>query len=406
MALPKFLKKKKTAPSPIPKAVAETASERERREAAEEQRIILASAEKENAKTHKNDPLPPERHDDPIVKREKPKRRKRPVKELLLLAGVIEESETVKKKLIRNAVLLTLACTLFATILAVGWSDTFSSRAESARFIGFLVAMWTVGLVAMLFLVLGVYTFMLDLKITQRRKEIELVFPDYLQLAAANLAAGMTIDRALWSAVRPRFGVLAKEMEDVAKKTMTGRDLERSLQEFSHKYDSLVIKRSIDLICEGTRSGGRMADILSKIAVNIQENTILQKEMSANVTTYVIFISFASVLASPFLFGLSTQLLAVIQQIAGTLSSNSGGGSSSVGLSISSDAINMGDFRMFSIIVLAITSIMSACIVAVIRKGNVKDGLKSIPIYFLISLLLYLFATWVLGFLFKGFLAT
>lgn len=403
MALPKLLKRKKQVTSPLPKDVAETASERERREAAEAQRAILTKAEAEAAKAHRDDPAPPEHHDEPIIKRQKPKLRKRPVKELLSLAGIGEEPAVIKKQLIRIGVFITFALTLFATVLALGWSDTFASRSGSLQFVWFLIAMWTVGLVAMLFLVVGVYAFIIDLKINTRRKEIETVFPDYLQLAAANLAAGMTIDRALWSAVRPRFGVLAKEMEDVAKKTMTGRDLERSLQEFSHKYDSLVIKRSIDLICEGTRSGGRMADILSKIAVNIQENTILQKEMSANVTTYVIFISFASVLASPFLFGLSTQLLAVIQQIAGTLASD-GSGSSSVGLSISGDAVKMDDFRLFSILVLAITSIMSACIVAVIRKGTVKEGLKSIPIYFIISLLLYLFATWVLGFLFRGFL--
>ncbi len=212
----------------------------------------------------------------------------------------------------------------------------------------------------------------------------------------------MTIDRALWQAVRPRFGVLAREIEDVAKKTMTGYDLERALAEFSEKYDSPTLRRSVNLIVEGIHSGGRLADILNRIAVNIQENAILQKEMSANVTTYVIFISFATVAAAPFLFGLATQLLLVIQSIAGSIAANGGGSSSGMGITISADVVSRSDFRLFSITILTISSIMSASIVSVIRKGTVKDGIRLIPFFWAITVALYFIAVWGLHFMFRG----
>ena len=74
---------------------------------------------------------------------------------------------------------------------------------------------------------------------------IEENLPDYLEFTSANLRAGMPIDRALWFAVRPRFGVLAKEIEDVAKRTLAGEDLHVALVDFAKKYDSQILLRSV-----------------------------------------------------------------------------------------------------------------------------------------------------------------
>ncbi len=377
-------------------------AEAERLAEAEHQRILIAKDVK-----HAKPITVPKKEvvEDPLLKhRQKPKRRRQSFKELFKLAGLEEDPSVRFKKLVAVAFWITLALTVLAVVMGSLYGETFKDTSGIQSFLAFAVSLWTVGFIAIVIISIVSYLVWVDLLITKRRQQIEAVFPDYLQLAAANLSAGMTIDRALWGAVRPRFGVLAKEMEDVAKKTMTGYDLERSLKEFSAKYDSIVIKRAIDLICEGSRSGGRMAEILNKIATNIQENNILQKEMAANVTTYVIFISFASVLASPFLFALSTQLLVVIQQIAGSISVSQGG-SASVGLQLSADAVKLSDFKIFSYVALTVTSVMSACIVSVIRKGTVFDGLRLAPAYAATSLCLYWFASWALSFLFGGFLA-
>ena len=68
----------------------------------------------------------------------------------------------------------------------------------------------------------------------------------------------MTIDKALWYAVRPKFGVLANEIETVAKETMKGEDLKIALQKFADKYDSILLKRSISLLSEGIDAGGEI----------------------------------------------------------------------------------------------------------------------------------------------------
>ncbi|MFH1134361.1 MAG: type II secretion system F family protein [Nanoarchaeota archaeon] len=244
-----------------------------------------------------------------------------------------------------------------------------------------------------------------DLRIFQRRMMIEEVFPDFLQLTAANIRSGMPIDRALWYAVRPRFGVLAKEVELVAKETLSGRDLEKSLVEFSKKYDSPTVERAINLLISGLEAGGEIGDLLTKIAMDIQETRIMKKDMAANVMTYVIFISFATLLAAPFLFALSYNLLIVIQRIMGNISlpqdSMSGGGFGNLLINMSAESISIPDFKIFAVLMLAVTSFFSAVIIAIIQKGSVKEGFKYIPIFIVSTIAIFYIASAILG-LFLG----
>ncbi|MBI2208840.1 type II secretion system F family protein [Candidatus Woesearchaeota archaeon] len=261
-----------------------------------------------------------------------------------------------------------------------------------------IVTIWVLAFVLMLFLLWILFYVIVDLKIFKRRVDIEDVLPDYLQLTASNIKSGMTIDRALWYAVRPRFGVLAKEIETVAKDTMKGEDLKEALQKFADKYESVLLKRSISLLIEGLDAGGEMGDLLNKIALNIQENRIMRREMAANVTTYVIFISFASVAAAPVLFALSGILIKVVSSLGGAL----GGATSAstavgLGISFSSAGIQYSDFRIFAVVSLLITSFFSAVIIATIKKGSAKNGFKYIPIFAVISVSLFLIADQVLG---------
>jgi len=131
--------------------------------------------------------------------------------------------------------------------------------------------------------------------------------------------------------------------------------------------------------------------------------------MSANVTTYVIFISFATMIAAPMLFGLSTQLLQIVQKISTDVAASSTTQNSvSMGLqiSISDKAIKLSDYRIYAYISLIVSSIFSAVIVSTIKKGNIKEGLHYIPIFILVSIVAYFLASIVLGFVFQGMTAT
>jgi pilus assembly protein TadC len=264
-----------------------------------------------------------------------------------------------------------------------------------------LISFSAIGILAGVSLALYVAVLsLIDLRIYNRTKSVEEVLPDFLQLTATNVRAGMTIDRALWLAIRPRFGILAKEIETVAKEVMSGSELTDSLKRFADKYESTILKRSISLLIEGINAGSEIGELLNRTSQNIQEVRTIQKEMSANVTSYSIFITFAAIVAAPVLMALSKQLIIIVTGVTSHIGPLPSQG---VGLALSTVGISAGDFRMFAIISTCITALCSSFIIAIINKGNIKEGINYVPSFLLVAIALYLLAEKILGVLLTGF---
>ena len=169
------------------------------------------------------------------------------------------------------------------------------------------------------------------------------------------------------------------------------------------RLNSLGAYLDDDILIEGIRSGGEVGDLLNKIASNIQEMNLLKKEMAANVTTYVIFITFATVIAAPFLFGLATQLITIIQEVFSRVDISPGAGAGGMNLAISDNAISLKDFQIFAIASLSITSFFSSIIISTIKKGNIKGGIKYIPAFMISSILLFMIVVKLFSLFVEGF---
>ncbi len=314
--------------------------------------------------------------------------RRQRIRYYLERAGLDISPQKLSKTFFNIAVLINLAISgyliyYFSVTYGVTWGTVFAS----------MIVLWIFVFVLLIFALWIMFYLAVDLKIFKRKVDIEDVLPDFLQLTASNINAGMTIDRALWFAVRPRFGVLAKEIEMVAKETMSGTDLKTALERFASRYDSTLLKRSISMINEGVDAGGEIGDLLNRIAINIQEQKAMLKEMSANVTTYVIFITFSSVVAAPFLFALSGVLIEVVQKLGSALGNTATvAATAGIALSFSGTGVSQADFRIFATVSLIMTSLFSAMMISTIKKGNIKSGMKYIPIFIAVSLTLYIVA--------------
>ncbi len=308
-------------------------------------------------------------------------------------AGLGLNPEYLSKAIFNLCVLINLVISAFliyhfSVTLGITWTTILLS----------IASLWVLVFIMLLFVLWVLFYIVVDLKIFKRKIDIEDVLPDYLQLTASNIKAGMTVDRALWYAVRPRFGVLANEIETVAKETMRGEDLKAALQKFADKYDSVLLKRSISLLIEGIEAGGEIGDLLNKIALNIQETKLMRREMAASVTTYIIFISFATVAAAPVLFALSGVLIKVITNLGSNMG-DVGTASSSAGfaISFSGTGIDYNDFRIFAVVSLIITSFFSSVIIATIKNGNAKLGFRYIPFFIVLTVTLFFIADNILG---------
>jgi len=308
-------------------------------------------------------------------------------------AGMKHKSHWVRKSIFGLCLIINVVISLYLLF--------YFSQIAGMPFVYILIiilAVWGLAFFLWLGLIWLCFYAVLDLHIFKRTKSMEEMLPDFLQLTATNVRAGMTIDKALWLAIRPRFGILATEIETVAKEVMSGEELADSLKKFSNKYDSDILKKSMNLLIEGINSGSEIGDLLTRIAQNIQEVRTIRKEMAANVTSYAIFITFAAVVAAPILLALAKQLIIIITQLVsgiGTLPRHSM-------LSVTSVGVSTKDFHIFAMVTASITAFCSALIVSIIKKGNVKEGLRYIPTFIISSLVIYLIATKLLGMLFTG----
>jgi len=248
------------------------------------------------------------------------------------------------------------------------------------------------------FLIMVVY-FYVDLRIYLRTKKMEDMLPDFLQVVSSNLKGGMSFENALMGAIKPRFSILANEMAEVSKKVMTGHDVGVALSELGEKYNSPMLRRSIDLMISELESGGKISDLIDNMVKSIKETKALKEEISASAISYIIFIAAIVIVISPLLFALSFHLLVIILNFVGRLA---GASTSALPFSISAVTVDPESFRYFSISAIATIAFFSSLIVSIVEKGNVKSGLKYIPIFMIGSLALYFAFMKILGFVFSG----
>ncbi|MBW2964737.1 type II secretion system F family protein [Candidatus Woesearchaeota archaeon] len=323
--------------------------------------------------------------------------RKLGLKERLGKAGLDISTAKAGKIVLVACILINLALTFYALRR---FSDYWAGN--TVFLLVLILFIWVFLFVIVFFVTWFAFYMSLDVLVYRRKQKLEEVLPDFLQLVSSNIRAGMTIDQSLWFAIRPRFGVLAKEIEEVAKRTFAGEPLDVALQHFVDKFESKVLERSINILVEGMRAGGELGDLLNKISSNIQETNLLKKEMAANVTTYVIFITFATVFAAPFLFGMAYQLITVIQEVFSRVDI-SPGAVSGFPINISQGSLDIRDFQTFAVVSLMITSFFSAIIISAIKKGNVKGGLKYIPAFMISSVVLFFLVVRLFSMFVKGF---
>lgn len=281
---------------------------------------------------------------------------------------------------------LSIACTVAAYFFLV-----YQGLKTANPLFLVLVSFAALTVVEMVFLVVlffGMWTYY-EFLIFQRTRKIEEVLPDFLEEVSVNLRAGMSFDKSLWNSLSPEFGVLENEIEIVAKKVMAGQDTEEALKEFADKYDSTLLHESMDMIIIGLKSGGNISDIIDKIVKNVKDAHFLNQELIASVTSYVIFIAIVAVFISPILFALSFNMMEIIQSLLEKMNSGVSTGVISFASNLSAGNINPDDFILFSKIAVLIISGVSSVIIADLREGSIKAGIKYIILSLPVSYLIY-----------------
>lgn len=215
----------------------------------------------------------------------------------------------------------------------------------------------------------------------ERTEKIENALPDMLQLVASNLKAGMTAFSALKLSAKKEFGPLKDEIEYATTKALGIDNFAESLLEIKNRVRSDMLDRTLKLLSGALKSGGKLADVLENISLDISEMRELKRELTTSTKSYSMFIMFIVVLGAPLLLGISYNFLEIVTNLY--TSTNIEGGI------ITNTNITTIFFIKFTIIFLLITSILASVLMGVIREGDLRYGLKNVPLIFIISVILF-----------------
>lgn len=241
--------------------------------------------------------------------------------------------------------------------------------------------------------------FAVSLKASSRIKTMETCFPDFVQLMASNLRAGMTIDKAFLSSARPEFAPLDKEVLETGRAIMTGQDIVTALKNMQNRINSEKIRKTLYLIISGLKAGGNISILLETTASNMKEKEFLEKRASSNVLMYVIFIFAAIGFGAPLLFGLSSilvdVLIALTSQMPEATTSNM-----NIPLTFTEIGLSPKFMMYFSIVFLLSISLISTLVIGLVNKGKEKEGLKYfIPLAFASMIIFFAIRLFFSGFI-------
>ena len=259
----------------------------------------------------------------------------------------------------------------------------------------FALVVLILSLLVVYFSVMTLLTSYFVMKADDRRNKLETVLPDFLILVSSNIKAGMTLDQAMWYSAKPEFGLLATEVKSHIKSSYSGESLESTLDKLAARFDSRTFKRTITLLKQASATGGELTNVLEKTSDDMRDTLIMKKEISASLVLYEIFVLFAAIVGTPFLFAVAVKLVTVFEKVVPQVSGAGGTGSASgafgmiSNVKFSGPVISSGEFFWFSVATIFVTSVISSFIVSAIRTGGRGQGMKYFPFILIASYIFY-----------------
>ncbi len=146
------------------------------------------------------------------------------------------------------------------------------------------------------------------------------------------------------------------------------------------------------MLVEAIQYGGGMTDLLNQVAKDIRNQQMIQKEISGQLFMYTIFIAFAAIVGAPTLYALTTQMMTITDTVwAGILKQNPGG-LPTAGVSFlrpSPPKITIGMYHDFALSAVFLITGFGAFIVSAISTGSIIKGLRYLPVFLVVGLIVF-----------------
>lgn len=232
-------------------------------------------------------------------------------------------------------------------------------------------------------IILGTGTFGIYEALRLRRvRKIDERFPDFVRDLAESRRAGMTFTKAIMYASNGNYGGLTSEIKKIAQQISWGSSVDDALSAFASRVNTKLIRRTISLIIEASRSGGNVADVLDAASRDAREIRLLDTERRGSMMSYVAVIYVGM---GVFLMIIALLCQTLIPAMTGSSSIEMQGTMGGIG------GIKQEDIIPVFFYATIVQSVGMGLVTGVFEEGNVVSGVKHIFIMVLVTWVVFKF---------------
>src|SRR4030066_1580004 len=122
------------------------------------------------------------------------------------------------------------------------------------------------------------------------RKGVDEHLPDLFRSIVQAQETGMTLPKALEEAAKRDYGPLTSELEKMTAQISWGSNFEDALLAFGKRVGTVLTQRTVPMIIEASRSGGRVERVFDPMGKFIQTTLLLEKERKTQTRPYIAII--------------------------------------------------------------------------------------------------------------------
>lgn len=119
------------------------------------------------------------------------------------------------------------------------------------------------------------------------KRSIDKYLPDLFRSIVQVQKTGMTLPQALEEASKRRYGPLTKELKRMVAQMSWGVSFEKALQSLGERVDTTLMRQTIPLILEASRSGGRVEKVFDPMEKFVQTTLTFDQERKTQTRPYV-----------------------------------------------------------------------------------------------------------------------
>ena len=199
--------------------------------------------------------------------------------------------------------------------------------------------------------------------------KIEEYLPTFLRDISEMSRAGLTLSRSVATVSKGEYGELSQEINKMNKLMSWGVSFEEALLTFARKMNTALIGRSVALITQASKAGGKVSQVLEAAARDATEVKQLERERKGNMMVYLVII-YMSFFVFLFVIAMLSTTFVPTMATAGQAATDAGAGSQFMG------AFNPDLFIRIMFHASLIQGFFSGLVAGQMGEGATTAGLK------------------------------